>query len=346
MKTIDFDYHIPDRLIAQYPMENRDECRLMSLDRATQQISHAWFTDLPRILRPGDRLVFNDTKVVPARLWCAKETGGRVELLFTRKIDRRSCEVLVKPAKKVRLNTQLRLADDSSIRLTITGELSGAGRIATLAEDSSIGSIDELLEGHGKMPLPHYIKRKPLEADEKTYQTVFAERPGAIACPTAGLHFTDRLLETLKSQKVDFSFVTLHVGIGTFKPVKVDDPSDHIMHEETFELSERASDDIQGTRRNGGRIIAVGTTVVRVLEHCSLETGRLTPGAGSTRLLILPGHSFKAIDGMITNFHVPRSTLLMLVAAFAGKEFILKAYQEAVACEYRFFSYGDAMIIT
>jgi S-adenosylmethionine:tRNA ribosyltransferase-isomerase len=345
MKTNDFDYDLPDSLIAQFPPSNRDECKLMSLSRNNGQIRHMRFTQLPQILRAGDRLVFNNTKVVPARLWCTKETGGSVELLFIQKIDAKSCEVMVKPAKKIRLNTPLRLAHDLSIRLMITGDLSGARRAVSLVEDSPIGSIDELLERYGEMPLPHYIKRKPVLSDTSAYQTVFAARPGAIACPTAGLHFTDRLLETLNDQKVDFSFLTLHVGIGTFKPIQAEDPSDHVMHEETYELSEQAARDIKETRRNGGRIIAVGTTVVRVLEHCSREAGYPVASSGSTKLLILPGYSFKAIDGMITNFHVPKSTLLMLVAAFAGKESIFEAYREAIAHEYRFFSYGDAMII-
>ena len=345
MKTSDFDYHAPESLIAQFPSEKRDECRLLSLDRKTHETRHYLFKDLPGLLRPGDRLIFNNTKVVPARLRCRKETGGAVELLFTERIDALSWKALMRPAKKMGKNTILSLAGEPHIHLVIT-EVSGDGSgVVSLADTAIAASIDDLLQHFGEMPLPPYIKRKPIGSDSDTYQTVFARHPGAIASPTAGLHFTGELLEKLKHVGVDFSFVTLHVGIGTFRPVKTEDPRDHEMHKETYELSAEVAAMLMETRKKGGRNIAVGTTVVRVLEHCSQETGFPVASAGASRLMILPGHSFKAIDGLITNFHVPRSTLLMMVGAFAGTEHVLKAYEEAVKLKYRFFSYGDAMII-
>jgi S-adenosylmethionine:tRNA ribosyltransferase-isomerase len=345
MKTSDFDYQVPESLIAQFPSEKRDECRLLSLDRKSHGTKHYLFKDLPGLLRPGDRLIFNNTKVVPARLRCRKETGGAIELLFTERIDALSWKALVRPAKKMRKNTALSLAGEPRIQLNVNEVPGDGSAVVTMADTAIAASIDDLLHEYGEMPLPPYIKRKPIDSDADTYQTVFARRPGAIASPTAGLHFTGELMERLKQFGVDFSFVTLHVGIGTFRPVKSENPRDHEMHQENYELSSDVAEALIDTRKKGGRNIAVGTTVVRVLEHCSQETGYPSASTGATRLMILPGHSFKVIDGLITNFHVPRSTLLMLVSAFAGTEHVLKAYEEAVRLQYRFFSYGDAMII-
>ena len=345
MKTSDFDYNMPGSLIAQFPSEKRDECRLMSLNRKTREIGHYLFKDLPGLLRPRDRLIFNNTKVVPARIRCRKETGGSMELLFVERIDGLSWKILMKPAKKMRKNTILSLAAEPKVHLIISEVFGDGSGVVALADTAIVTSIDDILRHFGEMPLPPYIKRQAIASDSETYQTVFARNPGAIASPTAGLHFTGELMETLRKDGVDFSFVTLHIGIGTFRPIKTEDPRDHEMHVENYELPLDVAAELKETRKKGGRIIAVGTTVVRVLEQCSQKTGYPTASAGATRLMILPGYSFKAIDGLITNFHVPRSTLLMLVSAFAGREYILKAYQEAVKLRYRFFSYGDAMII-
>lgn len=345
MKTADFDYHVPESLIAQFPSEKRDECRLLCLDRKNRDLRHCFFKDLAAILKPNDRLIFNNTKVVPARVRCSKETGGSVELLFVEPIDALSWKTLLKPAKKMRENTMLSIAGNPAVRLIIREVIGDGSGVASLADTSIVSSIDELLKRFGEIPLPPYIKRKPVVSDSETYQTVYALRPGAVASPTAGLHFTGELLELLEKGGVDFSFVTLHVGIATFRPVKTEDPRDHEMHEETYELPAHVAAALMETRMKGGRNIAVGTTVVRVLEHCSQQTGFPGASSGATRLLILPGYSFKAVDGLITNFHVPRSTLLMLVSAFAGKEYVLRAYEEAVRLKYRFFSYGDAMLI-
>jgi S-adenosylmethionine:tRNA ribosyltransferase-isomerase len=285
--------------------------------------------------------------VLPARLRCRKGTGAAVELLFTECIEKRSWMALVRPAKNARTGFSLHCEKEKSIRLHIDAVLPDGARIVTFEDGFSeeCDTMEDLLLRFGEMPLPHYIKRKPLHSDNDSYQTVFAKNLGAIAAPTAGLHFSEKLLQMLEDRGVSSSFLTLHVGIGTFKPVAVDDPRNHQIHEERFLLSKKTVDAIDKTRRSGGRIIAVGTTVVRALEHCSMETGILVASSGLTRLMILPGFEFKTIDGMITNFHVPRSTLLMLVCAFAGKELVFEAYRQAIQGCYQFFSYGDAMII-
>ncbi len=347
MKTIDYDYHIPEELIAQFPSEKRDDCRLMTLTKSTQSMEHRRFDELPQILRPGDRLILNDTKVLPARTFFRKDTGAQVEILFTSSTNRNSWKALAGPAKHARPGATLLLEKDPSIRIHIDSIHPDGTRDVSLVPNrpSAIDTIEELLRLYGEVPLPPYIKRAARDSDKNTYQTVFAGAPGAIASPTAGLHFTERLLGRLKAVGIGVTTLTLHVGIGTFRPVAVDDPRDHPMHEESYILSEEAVADIRRTKQNGGRIIAVGTTVVRTLEHCSIETGQPVASSGSTRLLILPGYAFKAVDGLITNFHVPQSTLLMLVCAFAGKDVTLEAYRAAIRDRYRFFSYGDAMLI-
>jgi len=345
MKTTDFIYTLPEELIAQYPCEKRDECRLIGLNRAQQSIGHHVFKDLPVLLKPGDRLVFNNTKVVPARLICTKDTGATIELLFTDRISNVQWRTLAKPAKRIPKGTMLFAGTDKTIKLHVDDTYPDGSRLISLVDTNTITSIDELLTGCGTIPLPPYIKRKATSQDRTDYQTVFAQTPGAIACPTAGLHFTEALQHTLKTMGVDSSYLTLHVGLGTFKPVTDPDPLKHVMHEEAYTLPPATVAEMAQTRKNNGRIIAVGTTVVRVLEHCSLANGYPEASSGTTRLMILPGHEFKAIDGMITNFHVPESTLLMLVSAFAGKDYIFKAYNEAIQQKYRFFSYGDAMLI-
>jgi S-adenosylmethionine:tRNA ribosyltransferase-isomerase len=265
-------------------------------------------------------------------------------LLFTEYVTDRSWKALVKPAKRVKNEMGL-IAEGGKLSagFTIKERLPDATWLVSLESPEGV-TIEDVLWQLGRVPLPHYIKRAPTQSDSKTYQTIFAKNPGAIASPTASLHFTEDLIRRLEASGVAISFVTLHVGIGTFKPVKESDPNNHMMHEERYALSEETTANLARTKKAGGRIIAVGTTVVRVLEHCS-QTGCLAASSGATRLMIMPGYSFKAVDGMITNFHVPQSTLLMLVCAFAGKDFILTAYREAIEREYRFFSYGDAMII-
>jgi S-adenosylmethionine:tRNA ribosyltransferase-isomerase len=344
MKTTDFDYHLPEGLIAQFPAQRRDRCRLCFLDRSRQSIEHRRFDDLPEILRAGDRLILNDTKVFPARLACRKDTGAAVELLFTSSVDPYVWKALARPAKNARPGLSLYLEKAPSIRLLIESVSPDGTRIISGNREQS-EPIAMLLERFGDVPLPPYIKRKPQESDVREYQTVFAERFGAIASPTAGLHFTEELLKRLKEKGIEISFLTLHVGIGTFRPVVTDNPSDHPMHEEQFSIGIEVAGAVNRTKREGGRNIAVGTTVVRALEHCSIASGYPVAAQGTTRLMILPGFTFRAIDGMITNFHVPRSTLLMLVCAFAGKEYVLEAYRNAIDENYRFFSYGDAMLI-
>jgi len=338
MRTVDFDYHLPPEFIAQYPAPRRDRSRLLCLDRATGALDHRIFSDLPLLLGPGDHLVFNNTRVLPARLWCRKSTGARVELLCTERIDGERWKAAAKPRRRLR----------EGMVLTVEKSAETEVAVESLPDDGSAivfaPRFDALLEHCGEVPLPHYIRRDPETSDRERYQTVYAEKPGAVAAPTAGLHFTHELLSELKTRGVHFSNVTLNVGLGTFRPVKADDPRDHPIHQESYELSEVAVREINQTKSDGGRIIAVGTTVVRVLEHCALS-GRLHQSFGTTRMLILPGFEFKVIDGLITNFHLPRSTLLMLVSAFAGRERILHAYHAAIEEKYRFFSYGDAMYI-
>jgi S-adenosylmethionine:tRNA ribosyltransferase-isomerase len=347
MKTIDYEYQLPENLIAQFPSEKRDDCRLIFLKRTSQSIEHHRFGELPGLLRAGDRLILNNTKVLPARMYVRKDTGARIEFFFTTRINQYTWKALTKPARHAQAGITVYLEKDPSIRLQINKINQDGTREVSLKESGRIKveSVEELQLRFGEMPLPHYIKRSPVEIDNSAYQTVFAQTPGAIASPTAGLHFTENLIDRLKEKGIDFTYLTLHVGIGTFRPVVADDPRNHPMHEEQFDLSAAAVDEMQRTKRNGGRNIAVGTTVVRTLEHCSSGAGIPVASRGSTRLLILPGFAFKAIDGMITNFHVPRSTLLMLVCAFAGTDFTLEAYREAIRERYRFFSYGDAMLV-
>lgn len=343
MKTSDFLYNLPDELIAQEPMEERDRSRLLNLNRGTGAISHYSFSDIATLLEPGDRLVFNNTKVIPARLFAVKDTGVRVELLFTDRITEKQWKIIAKPARRLKPGTVVSLELDKSVKILVEAVTDDGGRIVAVA-GGEFDTIDAILEKYGAMPLPPYIEREAELEDRDRYQTVYAEKRGAIAAPTAGLHFTDRLLKELSSKGISSSFVTLHVGIGTFRPVKSENPLDHPMHSEEYILDETTVDEIRATQKAGGRVIAVGTTSVRVLEHCS-RSGELVAGEGSTDIFIMPGWQFHTVDGLITNFHLPGSTLLMLVSALASRENILKAYEEAVRERYRFFSYGDAMII-
>ena len=346
MKTDDFDYHLPESCIAQYPVEPRDSCKLLVLHRTgSTAIEHARFSTLPLYLRQGDRLVFNDTKVLPARIFVRKPTGGRCEIFFLEKTGVEVWNALVKPGSNARKGGILHVEDDPSCMLKVIDVLPSGERLMTIAANSSYESIESVMERFGHIPLPHYIDRNDETIDRDAYQTVYASVPGAIAAPTAGLHFTPPLLDRLNGMGIGISFVTLHVGIGTFRPVKAVRPEEHEIHEERYAISEKTVGEILATKAAGGRVIAVGTTVVRVLEHCYATNGTVWPHQGSTRIMILPPYQFGMIDGLITNFHLPRSTLLMLVSAFGGRDAILNAYKEAIAHSYRFFSYGDAMFL-
>ena len=348
MKLSDFDYDLPERLIAQEPAARRDASRLMTVDRGTGAIAHGAFPDLSSLLGAGDLLVLNDTRVVPARLRGAKATGGKVEVLLLERTggtDREPVHrCLLEASKPARPGTRLAFGEGLSAR--VVGR-SGEGYEIVL--EAASGDPVEAFYRLGSVPLPPYIRRSegdPREGmDRERYQTVFADRPGAVAAPTAGLHFTPALLDRISAGGARIARLTLHVGPGTFLPVRVENVEEHAMHDEAYELPRATADAIRETRRAGGRVVAVGTTVVRTLEAAAGPDGTVRPGSGRCDLFIRPGYEFKVVDALLTNFHLPRSTLLMLVSAFAGRERILAAYAEAVREEYRFYSYGDAMFI-
>jgi len=334
MKTSDFDYHLPEERIAYRPVAERQNSKLMVLDRRTGETAHKRFFELPGLLEPGDLLVLNNTKVIPARLFGRKESGERAEVLLVEKRGGKTWKCLVRNPKRGQV---IRFEEGPAGRLTRQG-----------IEEWLIEFEDEpdaYIDASGKMPLPPYIRREPDAEDRVSYQTVYAERPGAIAAPTAGLHFTPELLEDITLRGARTAFVTLHVGMGTFLPVKTESVEEHDMHTEWREVPQGTADDVNRARSEGGRVIAVGTTVLRTLESSINESGVVVPCSGETGLFILPGYEFKAVDALITNFHLPRSTLLMLVSAFAGRDFIFGAYNEALGLDYRFLSYGDAMFI-
>ena len=342
MKASDFDFELPEELIAQQPLPERRASRLLLLDPLSGARQDAHFAEIGDYLEPGDLLVFNNTRVFPARLFGRKHSGGKVELLVERLLGDRRVLAHLRASKSPKPGTPMTL--EGGIECVMS-ERDGDLFLLDLADDQS-GSWLELLQRHGHMPLPPYIQRADDEADRERYQTVFAERTGAVAAPTAGLHFDDELIESLRDQGIDTAFVTLHVGAGTFQPMRVEEVSQHVMHAEQVEVPAEACERINQTRARGGRVVAVGTTVVRSLEAAAQEQeGRLSPWQGDTRLFITPGFGFRVVDALLTNFHLPRSTLLMLVSAFAGRDFILDAYAHAVRQGYRFFSYGDAMFI-
>ena len=340
MKTSDFYYDLPEELIAQDPLEDRSSSRLMCLDKETGDITHTHFRHILDELNPGDCLVINDTKVIPARLYGSKAgTNAGIEILLLKRKEDHVWETLVKPGKKAKPGTVI-----SSGNGLLTGEVIDVVEAANrLIQFSYEGIFEEILDQLGEMPLPPYITHKL--QDKGRYQTVYAKHEGSAAAPTAGLHFTEELLEQIKAKGVNIAHVTLHVGLGTFRPVKVDDVEKHHMHSEFYMIEEEQAERINRTKREGNRVIAVGTTSCRTLESASDEEGILHAGSGWTEIFIYPGYSFKMIDGLITNFHLPESTLLMLVSALAGKEPIMHAYEEAVKEKYRFFSFGDAMFI-
>lgn len=340
MKTSDFYFDLPEELIAQDPLEDRSSSRLMVLDKNTGEITHRIFRDITEYLHPGDCLVINDTKVIPARLIGAKEdTGAKIEILLLKRKENDIWETLVKPGKKCRPGAKV-VFGNGELRAEILEVLEDGNRLVQFSYE---GIFEEVLDRLGQMPLPPYITHKL--QDKNRYQTVYAKYEGSAAAPTAGLHFTKELLKEIEDSGVRIARVTLHVGLGTFRPVKVENVLEHHMHSEYYHVSKEAADVINETRRNGGRVISVGTTSTRTLESVAQEDGTIVPGSGNTEIFIYPGYQFKAIDCLITNFHLPESTLLMLVSALAGKDHILAAYEEAVKERYRFFSFGDAMFI-
>ncbi|GFE59038.1 tRNA preQ1(34) S-adenosylmethionine ribosyltransferase-isomerase QueA [Geobacter sp. AOG1] len=338
----EFDYHLPPELIAQAPAARRDAARLMTLDRTTGQIGETVFSEVARLFRPGDLLVVNDTRVIPARLLGRKESGGRVEVFLVRRLPvlGESWHCLIRASKLPKPGTVLLLADGMTARVESRTE-SDCWQVAFApAEDFAAW-----LERHGSMPLPPYIRRAAEEHDRERYQTVFARAKGAVAAPTAGLHMTAELLATLKAGGVEIAPITLHVGLGTFMPIRVENLDEHRMHREEYIIPTGTAAAIARRKRDGGRVVALGTTATRALEQAAAEDGTVVAGTGEADIFIRPGYTFKVVDALITNFHLPKSTLLMLVSAFAGRDLLLKAYEEAVRREFRFFSYGDAMMI-
>lgn len=339
MKTSDFDYDLPEKLIAQEPADQRDQSNLLVLNKSGELLDDLKFYQLKKYLQPGDRLVFNNSKVIPARLFGEKVTSGiEIEILLLTELAPDRWEVLVNPGRRVKKGTKIRF-DDELMAETIDYTDFG-GRVLEFKPE---GSLKSKLDDLGEMPLPPYIKKKP--EDPNRYQTVYADKEGSAAAPTAGLHFTDEILKELQEYGVGLSYLTLHVGLGTFRPVKVDDVEKHNMHEEYYEIDKKTANDIMDTKNNGGRVISVGTTSVRALESAASSIKERKGAKGWTDIFIYPGYNFKIIDGLLTNFHLPESTLIMLVAALIGKEKVMKAYKHAIEKEYRFYSFGDAMII-
>lgn len=340
MQVADFDYQLPEELIAQEPIEPRDHSRLLVLHRDSGSMEERIFQDIVEYLRPGDILVLNDTRVIPARLFGIREgTGAKIEVVLLNRLDNCRWEVLVKPGKKARVGDRISFGEGELVAEVLDTTAAG-GRVLSFEYQ---GVFEEILDRLGRMPLPPYITRE-LE-DRERYQTVYAREEGSAAAPTAGLHFTPELLEKVRVKGVGIGWVLLHVGLGTFRPVKVEKLEEHQMHKEYFEVSVETAQLINSAKDNGGRVIAVGTTTTRTLESVAGEDGRIKAGKGWTEIFIYPGQSLKVIDGLITNFHLPKSTLLMLVSAFAGRERILAAYELAIQNKYRFFSFGDAMYI-
>jgi len=342
MKLSDFSFELPEALIAHYPAPQRSGSRLLQLGRADGSLSHHHFTDLPTLLQAGDLLVFNDTRVIPARLFGRKASGGKVEVLLERVLPDNAVLAQVRGSKSLKKGSFIQFSspDAPPVSAIVTGR---EDEFLQLQFPSGL-NLAALLERIGHMPLPPYIKREDGPQDQQRYQTVYAARSGAVAAPTAGLHFDEPLLAALRAKGIDSAFVTLHVGAGTFLPVRVDSIEEHRMHAEYLEVSEDVCAKVQACRARGGRVVAVGTTSVRSLETAS-QSGTLQPFRGDTRIFIYPGYTFRSVDALITNFHLPESTLLMLVSAFSTREFVLEAYRVAIGEQYRFYSYGDAMLI-
>ena len=339
MKVTDFDYELPEELIAQTPMEKRDESRLMVLDRKEQTIEHKHFKDVIDYLEPEDVLVRNNTKVIPARLYGKKETGAKVEFLLLNNMEKDIWECIVRPGNKLHVGAKV-IFGDGILKAEVLDTMPGGTRKVKFHYE---GIFNEILDKIGLMPLPPYIHESLKEKDR--YQTVYAKYEGSAAAPTAGLHFTPELLKKIEEKGIDIANVTLHVGIGAFRPVKEDTVEAHQMHSEHFYIKEEDCEKINKAKKSGHRVIAVGTTSCRVLETIADDNGYVKPTEGDTQIFIYPGYKFRCLDALITNFHLPQSTLVMLVSALAGKDYIMKAYKEAVEQKYRFFSFGDAMLI-
>lgn len=343
MRRDDFFYQLPSELIAHYPEPERSASRLLSLDGVTGEMQHLTFRDCIHLINADDLVIFNNTKVIPARLYGHKETGGKVEILIERVLDSRRALSQIRASKSPKPGTKLRIGEDAWVMVE--------GREKEFFKlHFESGDLYHLLERYGHMPLPPYIERQDEDIDRQRYQTVFAEKPGAVAAPTAGLHFDESVLEALAEKGVDTAFVTLHVGAGTYQPVRVDNIKEHLMHSEYIDVDEQVCQKIEAAKARGGRVIAVGTTCVRSLETAAAQAQKkgltIAPYSGDTDIFIYPGYRFKCVDSMITNFHLPESTLLMLVCAFSGYDNIFKAYQCAIDKQYRFFSYGDALFLT
>ncbi len=340
MKLEIFDYELPQELIAQTPLKQRDASRLMCVSRTTGEVENKHFADIKSMLKKGDCLVLNDTRVIPARLYGRREDSGtEVEFLLLKRLSQTQWESIVRPGRRLKEGHRV-VFGDGRLKAEIAEVKDDGDRIVTFEYD---GVFETILDELGEMPLPHYITEK-LE-DKERYQTVYAKNEGSAAAPTAGLHFTDKLLEEIKEMGVNIAYLTLHVGLGTFRPVKTENVEDHEMHREYYTVSEEAAELINKTKAQGGRVIAVGTTSCRSLESAADRKGHIVPGSSSTNIFIYPGYEFKIPDAIITNFHLPKSTLIMLVSAFAGYETTMKAYKQAVEEKYRFFSFGDAMLI-
>jgi S-adenosylmethionine:tRNA ribosyltransferase-isomerase len=352
MRTSLFDYHLPEELIAQYPLPKRDESRLMVLDRSARSIQHTTFAQLPELLSPGDLVVLNNTKVIPARLIGRRErTGGRVEILLLSPRDEVLWEALVKRSSRIKPGTRVIFGDGQLVAKVLGKTIrhkdssQKAESPERLIQFEHNGDLRGLLQKFGRPPLPPYIKREAEDGDRKRYQTIYAKRNGAVAAPTAGLHFTEALFSRMETRNIKTVELTLHVGLGTFQPVRVENVEEHNLHVEDLEITPEVARQINETRDSEGKIAAVGTTSVRALESSADANGCVSPRSGFTDIFIYPGYRFRVVDALVTNFHLPRSSLLMLVSAFAGREFVMEAYREAVRRQYRFYSYGDAMLI-
>lgn len=338
MKKSDFKYHLPSELIAQKPLPKRSASRLLQLNKQTGSITDARFTEFIDMLQPQDLLVFNDTKVIPARLFASKVTGGKVEILIERIENQHQALAHVRASKSPKADSLLLLQDGTVCR--VLGREHDLFRLHFETDKDVLSVLTEI----GHMPLPPYIDRQDDQEDLDRYQTVFAKQAGAVAAPTAGLHFDDEIMQQMEQKGIPRTFITLHVGSGTFQPVRVDDLAQHVMHSEYFQVSEACVEAVRNTKANGGRVVAIGTTAVRALESAS-QLGKLQSGCGDTQLFITPGYNFRTVDAMLTNFHLPESTLLMMISAFAGYDSVMNAYKHAIEQRYRFFSYGDAMAI-
>ncbi len=339
MKKSDFFYHLPEHLIAQKPLTDRAGSRLLSMNRMTGEVKNQLFIDFVDVINENDLLVFNDTKVIPARLYGKKQSGGKVEILIERVVDERHAIAHIRASKAPKKDAKLEL--ENGVLCVVTGRENDLFRLQFEIKSPLLQLLDRI----GHIPLPPYITRGDDAEDITRYQTVFSKRPGAVAAPTAGLHFDEQTMDRIEKKGVNKTFVTLHVGSGTFQPVRVDKLSEHTMHKEYYSVPQSSVDIIKQTKEKGGRIVAIGTTAVRALESAS-QSGEIKAGNGDTKLFITPGYAFKSVDAMLTNFHLPESTLLMLISAFAGYEHVMGAYEHAIDQSYRFFSYGDAMFLS